>query len=67
MIEAVSSIYKIPGTYQATTDVSRVCSICGRYEFENPNFSSSETWLCPECVVRIRKKIYSEGVEQEKR
>lgn len=42
---------------------SRVCKICGEFEFKDPKAINNEFWLCPECISRIKNTIYGEAAE----
>ena len=38
---------------------TRVCSVCGAYEFKSVIAYDSKTkfWLCPECLKRLKKLL----------
>lgn len=38
--------------------ISHVCCICFKYEYPDSDMATTETWICSECAVRIRKLIY---------
>jgi len=43
---------------QPNYPVSHICSICGSYEYPESDIAVTMTWLCPECVSRIKRMIY---------
>lgn len=44
---------------------TRVCSICGAYEFNSAIAydSKAEFWLCPECLKKLKKLLDKENKE----
>ena len=46
----------------ASMQPTRVCAVCGAYEFKytDLSYSKSEFWLCPECLKRLKKLLDEE-------
>ena len=55
-------IYSIPQKPNYPT--SRICSICGIYEYPESVIGTTITWICPECAKRIRQFIYPADEEE---
>ena len=57
------AIYRIP--QKPKYPISRICSICGRYEYPESDMGTTMTWICPECAKRIKQFIYPADKEGE--
>lgn len=51
--------FHIPDPDDAVMPISHKCCICDKFEYPKSKLIYNETWLCPECVKRIRYLIYS--------
>ena len=52
--------FNIPGLSKGDPVPSRVCAICSKWEAPCSMYLSSETWLCRECVDRLKRILYPE-------
>lgn len=59
MSDYIESIYKLAEKEQMPT--SRICTICGKWEYPQSDKATTMTWLCPECAKKIGKLIGGEN------
>ena len=62
-LEIEHAIYRI--LQKPDYAISRICSICGRYEYPESDNRTTITWICPECLKRIKQFIYPADKEEQ--
>lgn len=53
-------------SYEAVSPPSRICSVCGKFEYEKAYVATGTFWLCDECLGKLKKLLNEEVKDEQK-